>query len=250
MLVVAGSGDPDGARSGRPVELAEAVLLCVGRDEEVVHPLEAILQLLTRVLIQADRGSLGSMHVLHGILVDGREDAESAPDRAAPGSHVGDPAGLGSGRCEAVGGVALQLGGVEAVLLCVGRDEEVVHPLEAILQLLAHELIQADRGRLGSAHVLHGSLVDGREGAEGAPDRATPGSHVGDPAWLGGGRHEAGGGVALQLGGVEATLRGGERLGEVQQALAVLVEASPGLGDVGGVDVGADGDSEALHRGA
>ena len=153
----------------------------------------------------------------------------------------GDSDGAGSGRLGEL---------VEAVLLCVGRDEEVVHPLEAILQLLARELIQADRGRLGSTHFLQGSLVDGREGAEGAPDRATPGSHIGDPAWLGGGRREAVGGVALQLGLVEATLRGGECLGEVQQALAILVETSPGLGDVGGVDVGANGDVEALYRGA
>ena len=82
MLVVTGSGDSDGAGSGRPGELVEAVLLRVGRDKKVVHPLDAVLQLLARELVQVDCSLLGSTHVLHGSLVDGREGAEGAPDRA------------------------------------------------------------------------------------------------------------------------------------------------------------------------
>ena len=105
---------------------------------------------------------------------------------------------------------------VEAVLLCVGRSEEVVYPLEAVLQLFAYELIQADCRLLSGAHVLHGSLVDGREGTEGVSDRAAPVPHIGDPAWLGRGRRKALGSIALQLSRVQVTLHGDEHLGEVQ----------------------------------
>ena len=56
------------------------------------------------------------------------------------------------------------------------------------------------------------------------------------------------GGVVLHLSGLQATPGGGEHLGQVQHLLAPFLELGSGLSDVGGVDVGADGDAEALHR--
>ena len=89
MLMIARSGSTGGAGSRRLGELVEAVLLRVSRSEEIVHPLEAVLQLFASELVQADCGRLGSAHVLHGSLVDGRDGAEGTADRAASGSHVG-----------------------------------------------------------------------------------------------------------------------------------------------------------------
>ena len=44
---------------------------------------------------------------------------------------------------------------VEAILLGVGGMEELAHPPDVFLELLARELVEADRGCLRSAHVLH-----------------------------------------------------------------------------------------------
>ena len=89
------------------------------------------------------------------------------------------------GSTKAGGAGSRQLGElVEAILLGVGCVEELTHPPDALLQLFTREPVQADCGCLGSAHVLRWGLVDGSDGAEGPADRSSPGTHIGDPAWL------------------------------------------------------------------
>ena len=95
---------------------------------------------------------------------------------------------------------------VEAVLLGFGGVEEFTHPPDALFQLLTHELVQASCGRLGSAHVLRWGLVDGWDGAEGPADCSSPGTHIGDPAWVGRDGRESVGGIALQLSGVQVSV--------------------------------------------
>ena len=54
-----------GAGSRRLGELVEAVLLGVGGAEELTHPPDALLEFLSRELVEADRGCLRKAHVLH-----------------------------------------------------------------------------------------------------------------------------------------------------------------------------------------
>ena len=139
---------------------------------------------------------------------------------------------------------------VEAILLDVGSVEELVHPPDALLELLARELVEADRGCLRSAHVLDWGFVDGPDGAEGPADLSSLGASIDDTAWLGRGGRESVGGVVLHLRSFQAAPGDGQRLGQVQHLLAPVLELGSGFSDVGGVDIGADGDAEALHRGA
>ena len=89
-----GPAKAGGAGSRWLGELVEAILLGVGGVEELAHPPDALFQLLTRELVQAGCGCLGSAHVLRWGLVDGWDGAEGPADRSSPSTHVGDPAGV------------------------------------------------------------------------------------------------------------------------------------------------------------
>ena len=65
MQEFAGSAKAGGAGSRRLGELVKAVLVGVGGVEEFMHPPDALFQLLTCELVEADRGCLRSTHVLH-----------------------------------------------------------------------------------------------------------------------------------------------------------------------------------------
>ena len=116
MQKFAGSAKAGEAGSHRLGKLVEAVLLGVGGVEEFTHPPDALLQLLTRELVQAGCGCLGSAHVLRWGLVDGPESTEGPANLSSLGTHIGDPAWLSHGGHESVGDIALQLSGVQATL--------------------------------------------------------------------------------------------------------------------------------------